>query len=123
VASSLYGEKIAAIMLKKMGHSVVVANNGREAIKAFEEEGFDLILMAGHMPLMDGLEATSAIRDTEDNSKMQKTPIIAVTANAMKGDRERFLAAGMDDYISKPIKRKSLEEVIERVMAENENIA
>ena len=114
---NMVSQKVATIMLKKMGHRVVVADNGREAVKAFENEEFDLILMDGQMPLMDGMEATRAIRDAEEKSKMQRIPIIAATANAMKGDRERFLAAGMDDYISKPIKRKALEEVIGRVIA------
>ena len=66
--------------------------------------------------VVDDTEATRAIRNVEEKSKMKKIPIIAVTANAMKGDRERFLAAGMDDYIAKPIKRKALEEVIEKVV-------
>jgi CheY-like chemotaxis protein len=94
----------------------VVANNGQEAVAAFEENKFDLILMDGQMPVMDGLEATKTIRETEKKSAIDRIPIISVTANAMKGDRERFLAAGMDDYIAKPIKRHALEEVIERVM-------
>ena len=113
---NIVNQKVATIMLKKMGHEVVVADNGREAVKAFENEEFDLILMDGQMPLMDGIEATKTIRNVEEKSKMQRIPIIAATANAMKGDRERFLAAGMDDYISKPIKRKALEEVIGRVI-------
>ena len=103
-------------MLKKMGHRVVVANNGQEAVQAFKDDEFDLILMDGQMPLMDGLEAAKTIRDAEEKSYMKRVPIIAFTADAMKGDRERFLAAGMDDYIAKPVKRKALEEVIERVM-------
>ena len=66
--------------------------------------------------LMDGLEAARQIRNREEKSKIGRSPIIAVTANAMKGDREEFLAAGMDDYLAKPIKRKNLEEVIGRVI-------
>jgi len=115
-------------MLKKMGHNVVVVNNGKEALKEYNENKFDLILMDGQMPEMDGLEATKKIRRLEDKLKGERpnetsapitkysTPIIAVTANAMKGDRERFLAAGMDDYIAKPIKRADLAAVIERCM-------
>ena len=121
-------QKVATSMLKKMGHNVVVVNNGKEAVKAYKENEFDLILMDGQMPEMDGLEATRNIRnaDFELQNKMKKNPdsksksgripIIAVTANAMKGDRERFLAAGMDDYIAKPIKRAGLAEVIARCM-------
>ena len=113
---NMVSQKVATIMLEKMGHRVVVSNNGQEAVQAFKDDEFDLILMDGQMPLMDGLEATRTIRDAEEKSNMKRVPIIAVTADAMKGDRERFLAAGMDDYIAKPIKRKSLGEVIERVM-------
>jgi CheY-like chemotaxis protein len=110
---------------------VVVVNNGQEALKAYHENKFDLILMDGQMPEMDGLEATRKIRnaDFELQNKMKKNPdsksksgkirIIAVTANAMKGDRERFLAAGMDDYIAKPIKKAALAEVISRCMKKN----
>ena len=124
-------QKVATNMLKKMGHHVVVANNGKEAIKAYNENKFDLILMDGQMPEMDGLEATKKIRALEDKLKevtphetpspisKNPTPIIAVTANAMKGDRERFLAAGMDDYIAKPIKRADLAEVITRCIKNN----
>jgi len=118
---NMMNQKVAKNMLKKMGHRVVVAKNGLEAVKAFEakafkEEAFDLILMDGQMPVMDGLEATRKIRDKEEKSKIGRTPIIAVTANAMKGDREEFLEAGMDDYLAKPIKRRTLEEVIGRVI-------
>ena len=132
---NLVNQKVAMIMLKKMGHSIVVANNGQEAVATFEENEFDLILMDGQMPVMDGLEAASRIRELElkcESSKLkgseapnagsgistqlEHVPIIAVTANAMKGDRERFLAAGMDDYITKPLKRKVLEEAIRRVV-------
>ena len=113
---NMMNQKVAKNMLKKMDHSVVVANNGEEAVKAFKDEEFDLILMDGQMPVMDGLEATITIRNMENEAKIDRIPIIAVTANAMKGDREKFLAAGMDDYISKPLKRKDFEVVIERVI-------
>jgi signal transduction histidine kinase/CheY-like chemotaxis protein len=124
-------QKVATSMLKKMGHHVVVVNNGKEALKAYNKNKFDLILMDGQMPEMDGLEATKKIRKLEDKLKTESsnetsapitkcpTPIIAVTANAMKGDRERFLAAGMDDYIAKPIKKAALAEVISRCMKKN----
>ena len=120
---NIVNQKVAEIMLKKMGHSVVIANNGREAVTAYENQEFDLVLMDGQMPVMDGMEATGAIRNAEEQSAIRnpqspinRIPIIAVTANAMKGDRENFLAAGMDDYLAKPIKRKTLEEVIGRVV-------
>ncbi len=109
-------QKVAVNMLKKMGHAITIANNGKEAVVAFQKEPFDLILMDGNMPVMDGMEATAAIRKIEKikHSKGIHThiPIVALTANAMKGDREKFLAAGMDDYLSKPIKRENLSEVI-----------
>ena len=113
---NMMNQKVARSMLKKMGHSVVVANNGEEAVGRFKDENFDLILMDGQMPVMDGLEAARTIRNLEGKSEMDSIPIVAATANAMKGDKERFLAAGMDDYIAKPIKRKALEKVIARVM-------
>jgi two-component system, sensor histidine kinase and response regulator len=113
---NIVNQKVATGMLKKMGHGVVVVENGLEAVKAFEGKAFDLILMDGQMPVMDGLEAARQIRNREEKSKIGRIPIIAVTANAMKGDREKFLAAGMDDYLAKPIKRRNLEEVIGRVI-------
>ena len=113
---NIVNQRVAMGMLKKMGHGVVVVENGLEAVKAFEGEAFDLILMDGQMPVMDGLEAARQIRNREEKLKMSRIPIIAVTANAMKGDREKFLAAGMDDYLAKPIKRRNLAEVIRRVV-------
>ena len=109
-------QKVAKNMLGKMGHHVVIANNGCEAVEIFKNSDFDLILMDGQMPVMDGIEATRAIRKMEKASNADKVPIIAVTANAMKGDRERFIDAGMNDYISKPLKSRNLCEVINRVM-------
>ncbi len=113
-------QKVAVNMLKKIGHTVHVVNNGKEAVEALDKNDFHLVLMDIQMPVMDGLQATSIIREkeanvsTDSNKPSQRMPIIALTANAMKGDKERFLAAGMDDYISKPVKRKNLNEVINR---------
>ncbi|MFH2059793.1 MAG: response regulator [Pseudomonadota bacterium] len=109
-------QMVAKNMLKKMGHSVTIAENGEIAVKMFENKPFDIILMDGQMPVMDGMEATKAIRKIEKRNKTNRIPIIAVTANAMKGDRERFLSAGMDDYISKPLKIRDLKTAIERIM-------
>jgi len=95
-------QKLAYALLTKHGHQVVIANNGLEAVNEFKIHRYDLILMDFQMPEMDGLEATQQIRLLEQ-SKQQRIPIIAMTANAMKEDRERALSAGMDDYISKPI--------------------
>jgi len=107
-------QKVAVNILKKLGHAITIAPDGKQALEQFTEGSFDLILMDGQMPVMDGLEATKQIRKLEQQQgkKNGHIPIIALTANAMKGDRERFLDAGMDDYITKPIKRKSLEEAI-----------
>ncbi|MCP3942763.1 MAG: response regulator [Desulfobacteraceae bacterium] len=113
---NLINQKVGKHMLKKMGHIVEVVNNGEEAVGRVAEKKFDLILMDGQMPVMDGIEATKAIRHSEKISKADRTPIIAVTANAMKGDREIFLGAGMDDYVSKPLTKTVLEKVINRVI-------
>jgi CheY-like chemotaxis protein/HPt (histidine-containing phosphotransfer) domain-containing protein len=104
-------QKLAVRVLEKQGHTVVVANNGKEALHAFSEQSFDLILMDVQMPEMGGYEATAAIRERE-KSKGTRIPIIAVTAHAMKSDRERCLAAGMDGYISKPIRTDQLVQTI-----------
>jgi two-component system, sensor histidine kinase and response regulator len=95
-------QKVAARMLQKRGHQVILASNGKEALAALAVRSFDLILMDVQMPEMDGLEATMAIRKSEKLTGLYQ-PIIAMTAMAMKGDRERCLAAGMDGYITKPI--------------------
>ena len=96
-------QKLAVTLLQKRGHSVTVANDGVEACDRLERERFDVILMDVHMPNMGGFEATAMIRAREDASGERRTPIIALTALAMSGDRERCLAAGMDGYITKPI--------------------
>ena len=116
-------QKVAANMLKKLGHQVTIAQNGEEAVRLYQTGGFHLILMDGQMPVMDGLEATRAIRELENNlpAPHPHIPIIALTANAMKGDRELFLASGMDNYITKPIKRKALEDAILHSMSTQES--
>jgi signal transduction histidine kinase/ligand-binding sensor domain-containing protein/ActR/RegA family two-component response regulator len=106
---------VATRLLERWGHEVVLAETGREAIAAHARQKFDVILMDVQMPEMNGFEATAAIRAAEGTS-IAGTPIIAMTANAMKGDRERCLAEGMDDYVSKPIDRALLFDVIERVL-------
>ncbi len=102
-------QKVALIHLRKFGFSADVANNGREAVEVIEKERFDLVLMDIQMPEMDGYDATRAIR-----AKGFDTPIIAMTANAMKGDREKCIDVGMDDYITKPVKPAILLEKIEK---------
>jgi CheY-like chemotaxis protein len=113
-------QKFAVRAIEKAGHSVVVANNGSEAVEAVDQDSYDVVLMDIHMPEMDGLEATRTIRAREDAAEApQRIPIIAMTANAMKGDRERCLEAGMDGYVSKPVKRKTLFAEIDRVLNES----
>ena len=97
------------------GHRVTVASDGREVLSAIDREEFDIVLMDIQMPEMDGLETTAAIRKQEQTSG-RHMPIIAMTAHAMRGDRERCLAAGMDGYISKPIVSAELLESIEAVI-------
>jgi len=94
-------QRLAVGLLEKQGHTVVVAGNGRQAIQCWEREAFDLILMDVQMPEMDGFETTAAIRSREAPGR--RIPIIAMTAHAMKGDREHCLSAGMDGYVAKPI--------------------
>jgi CheY-like chemotaxis protein len=110
-------QRLTVSMLQKKGHEVVVAGDGKAALAALEERSFDLVLMDVQMPKMDGLEATAAIREREKGSKAH-IPIIAMTAHAMKGDRERCLAAGMDDYVSKPLKSAELFEAIARSLSD-----
>ena len=109
---SLVNQKLAIGLLLKKGHDVVVANNGQEALELFRTHRFHLILMDVQMPDMDGFEATKAIRELERDGA--RTPIIAITAHAMKGDRERCLQAGMDGYLSKPIRARALYNTIHR---------
>jgi signal transduction histidine kinase/ligand-binding sensor domain-containing protein/ActR/RegA family two-component response regulator len=106
-------QKLAVALLTKMGYQVVVANNGEEAWQKWKSGQFDLIIMDVQMPEMDGFEATSRIR-ADERHRGTHIPIIAMTAHAMIGDRERCLEAGMDDYVSKPVSRKSILEVISR---------
>jgi len=106
---NIVNQRLASRILEKEGHDVVVAGNGREALAALAKSEFDVVLMDVQMPEMDGLEATAAIRKAGNH-----VPIIAMTAHAMSGDRERCLAADMDDYVSKPIGARALLDVIER---------
>ena len=111
---NLVNQRLAVRLLEKRGHAVVLASNGREAIDALENERFDVVLMDIQMPEMDGFQATAVIRENEKLSG-DHIPIIAMTASAMKGDRERCLDAGMDDYVSKPLDRVRLFDVVERM--------
>ncbi|MGA3016315.1 MAG: response regulator [Bryobacteraceae bacterium] len=107
-------QKLAVRLLEKQGHSVTVANDGVQAVAAVEDGEFDLVLMDVQMPNMSGLEATAAIRTLERGTG-KHVPIVAMTAHAMKGDQERCVGAGMDGYVSKPIRPDNMLEVIARV--------
>jgi CheY-like chemotaxis protein len=109
-------QRLAVRLIEKRGHTLVVASNGREALAALGSGSFDVVLMDLQMPEMNGFEATAAIRDQEKQSG-KHLPIVAMTANAMVGDRERCLAAGMDGYIAKPIRIGELFEAIENLGA------
>ncbi len=109
---NLVNQRLAVRLLEKRGHQVVVAATGLEALKALEKESFDLVLMDVQMPEMDGLEATTAIREKEKNTGLHQ-PVVALTAHAMKGDREKCLAGGMDGYLTKPIRPQALDQRLE----------
>jgi PAS domain S-box-containing protein len=113
-------QRVAVRLLQGYGHVVVVANHGGEAVEALSKGPFDLVLMDVQMPQMDGFEATRAIREREAATD-QHTPIIAMTAHAMKGDRERCLAAGMDEYLSKPLQREELLRILNWVAEQLED--
>jgi CheY-like chemotaxis protein/HPt (histidine-containing phosphotransfer) domain-containing protein len=110
-------QKLALALLEPQGHQVTVANNGAEAVRQYAAGGFDLVLMDVQMPEMDGLEATRLIREQERNSG-RHTPILAMTAHAIKGDRELCLQAGMDAYVSKPVRARALFSAIDQLVAE-----
>lgn len=115
VEDGLVNQKLALAMLGKWGHDVTVAENGKVAVELWESNSFDLILMDLQMPVMDGLTATKVIRSLE-RERGGHIPIIAMTAHALKGDRERCIAAGMDDYLSKPVRKQALTDVIQSVV-------
>ena len=104
-------QKLATYILQDRGHLVEIAGDGQEAIYLTEQNRYDVILMDVQMPGMNGLEATAAIRKREDGGS--RVPIIAMTAHAMKGDRERCLAAGMDGYLSKPVNAQEMIGLVE----------
>jgi CheY-like chemotaxis protein len=114
---NLINQKLVVRLLQKQGHTSVVANNGREAVETWERQPFDAILMDMMMPEMDGLEATLEIRAREQ-AIGRHIPIIAVTANAMAGDREKCLAAGMDEYLPKPVEVTRLYETLNKLVGQ-----
>ncbi len=110
---NIINQKLANGLLEKLGCKIKTVNNGKEAVSAAKNGGFDIIFMDIQMPEMDGFEATGLIRDWE-NENGTKTPIVAMTAHAMKGDREKCINAGMDDYVTKPISLKILSDVLKK---------
>ncbi len=118
---NLVNQKVAKRMLERLGHSVALANDGKEALSAFKTASFDLIMMDVQMPEMDGLEATRRIREWEAGKT--RIPIIALTAHAMNSHREECLAAGMDSFLAKPILLESLKLQIERLTEELRDFA
>jgi two-component system sensor histidine kinase/response regulator len=113
---NLVNQRLAVRLLEKRGHRVVVAGTGLEALNALEKESFDLVLMDVQMPEMDGLEATAVIREKEKSSGLHQ-PVVALTAHAMKGDREKCMAGGMDGYLTKPIRPQELDQLLESYVA------
>lgn len=116
VEDNIFNQKVASILLKKMGYQVSIANDGLEAIKSLELNDYDVVLMDMQMPNLDGLEATRRIRTATSQVRNPLIPIVAMTANAMQGDRESCLEAGMDDYISKPINVDDLQAVLKKTL-------
>ena len=113
---NLVNQRLATRLLEKRGHHVAVAGNGQQALAALEKENFDLVLMDLQMPETDGFESAAAIR-AKERITGEHVPIVALTAHAMKGDREKCLAAGMDGYLSKPIRPQELDAVLNQYLA------
>ena len=113
---NIVNQKVARRILEKLGYRADVAANGSEAVEALKSTAYDLVLMDVQMPLMNGFDATALIRDPRSRVLNPKVPIIAMTAHAMKGDRERCLEAGMDDYLSKPIQPAALSLILEKFL-------
>ncbi len=109
-------QKVAMLNLNNMGYQVDIANNGKEAVEKFENGDYDIIFMDVQMPEMDGVEACKKIREMENNSgSTKKILIIAMTANTSEDERKKYWEAGMNDYISKPFKRKKLVEILNKI--------
>jgi CheY-like chemotaxis protein len=107
-------QRVAQHMLTRLGHSVDVVQNGREALERLARERYDLVFMDCQMPEMDGFEATKSIRSPTSTVLEHNVPVIAMTANAFSEDRERCLAVGMNDFLAKPVDRSALTQLIER---------
>ena len=116
---NLINQRVAQNLLKKLGYQADLVANGEEACLALEAVDYDLVLMDCMMPTMDGFESTARIRDAGSAVRNHGVPVVAMTANAMKGDREKCLGAGMDDYLSKPVQQDELAEILEKWLPKN----
>jgi two-component system sensor histidine kinase/response regulator len=119
VEDNLVNQKVTLLQLRNLGYTADVAHNGVEALAALRRKSYALVLMDAQMPEMDGIEATRQIRRAQaagDLSIPATLPVIAMTANAMAGDREAYLAAGMDNYLAKPVKSADLREMLDRYL-------
>jgi len=116
-------QKVAGILLAKLGHEVDVVSNGAEALAALAQRRYALVFMDVQMPVMDGYEAVRRIRAGEDQVLQPRIPVVALTAHAMKGDRQRCLDAGMDDYLAKPIDRNALVALLEKVLGTRDPVS
>jgi CheY-like chemotaxis protein len=119
VEDNLINQKIVVLSIQKLVKSIDIANNGKEALDKFGTSKYDIILMDIQMPIMDGIIATKKIREIEQSTNTS-TPIIAITANALAGDKEICLAAGMDEYISKPFQVEILIQKITKLLNKNQ---
>ena len=117
VEDNMINQRIVILSIQRLVKSITVANNGQEAVDKFKASKHDIILMDIQMPVMDGIQATKKIREIENTKRIVPTPIIAITANALAGDREHCLASGMDDYISKPFPVELLVKTMKKLLA------
>ena len=118
VEDNLVNQKLSALFLKKIGYNVIIASNGLDAINIYSEKNHKLnfIFMDCQMPVMNGFDATIKIRNFEQENHLPQVPIFAMTANAMKGDKEKCLAVGMNEYLKKPVRLKEIIEVIKKYL-------
>jgi len=118
---NVVNQKVALRLLEKLGYHADAVANGQEAVTALETVPYDLVLMDVQMPEMNGFEATRAIRDPQAKVLLRDIPIVAMTAHALKGDRDKCLEAGMNDYISKPVTTSALKEILEKLLGVDRN--